>query len=118
MDAFSVIYEELCRLPAQGRATMVGYRVDKTVSENGTVTRGVCETENGMLKNIVETFKIKLYPDGSIRDIENGEDSPLIPPETPVSMIGSGRGFMGLTLPSRTWETGSRRPIWVKGLPL
>ena len=56
------------------------------------MTRGVCETENGMLKNIVETFKIKLYPDGSIRDIENGEDSPLIPPETPVSM-----NFWGFT---------------------
>ncbi len=91
-DAFPTIYKELCRLPAKGAATMVGYRVDKTVSENGTVTRGVCRTENGKLTKIVETFKIKLYPNGDIRDIENGEDSPLIPPETPVSM-----NFWGFT---------------------
>ncbi len=91
-DAFPTIYRELCRLPAEGAATMVGYRVDKTVSANGTVTRGVCRTENGKLTKIVETFKIKLYPNGDIRDIENGEDSPLIPPETPVSM-----NFWGFT---------------------
>lgn len=85
-DAFSTLYEELCRMPERGAAAMVGYRVDKTVSANGTVTRGICHTENGVLTKIVETFKIKLYPNGDIRDIENGEDSPLIPPETPVSM--------------------------------
>ena len=91
-DAFPTIYNELCKLPATGAATMVGYRVDKTVSENGTVTRGVCHTENGKLTKVVETFKIKLYPNGDIRDIENGEDSPLIPPDTPVSM-----NFWGFT---------------------
>ena len=91
-DAFPTIYAELCRLNAEGEATMVGYRVDKTVSANGTVTRGVCQTEGGRLTKIVETFKIKLYPNGDIRDIENGEDSPLIPPETPVSM-----NFWGFT---------------------
>ena len=91
-DAFPTIYNELCKLPEKGAATMVGYRVDKTVSENDTVTRGVCQTENGKLTKIVETFKIKLYPNGDIRDIENGEDSPLIPPETPVSM-----NFWGFT---------------------
>ena len=91
-DAFPTVYEELCKLPAEGAATMVGYRVDKTVSENGTVTRGVCHTENGKLTKVVETFKIKLYPNGDIRDIENGEDSPLIPPDTPVSM-----NFWGFT---------------------
>ena len=91
-DAFPTVYEELCQLPETGAATMVGYRVDKTVSENGTVTRGVCHTENGKLTKVVETFKIKLYPNSDIRDIENGEDSPLIPPDTPVSM-----NFWGFT---------------------
>ena len=92
VDAFRTIYGELVALPERGRATMVGYRVDKTVSEHGTVTRGVCHTEDGRLTKIVETFKIKLYPNGDIRDIENGEDSPLIPPDTPVSM-----NFWGFT---------------------
>ncbi len=92
VDAFETLYKELIKLPESGAGAMVGYRVDKTVSENGTVTRGVCHTENGKLTKIVETFKIKLYPNGDIRDIENGEDSPLIPPETPVSM-----NFWGFT---------------------
>ncbi len=91
-DAFPTIYRELCRLPERGAATMVGYRIDKTVSENGTVTRGVCHTKNDKLTKIVETFKIKLYPNGDIRDVEHGEDGPLIPPDTPVSM-----NFWGFT---------------------
>ena len=92
VEAFPTIYEELCKLQPTGEATMVGYRVDKTVSANGTVTRGICQTKDGKLTKVVETFKIKLYPNGDIRDIENGEDSPLIPPETPVSM-----NFWGFT---------------------
>ena len=35
------IYEELGRLPQQGKATMVGYLLRNTVSAHGTVSRGV-----------------------------------------------------------------------------
>ena len=86
VDAFRTIYEELIRLPESGAATMVGYRVANTVSENGSVTRGVCHVEDGKLTKIVETFKIKLFPDGTIRDTENGDDGPVLAPETPVSL--------------------------------
>ncbi len=37
---------------------MVGYRLVNTLTENGHVSRGVCEVENGELKNIVERTKI------------------------------------------------------------
>jgi len=37
---------------------MVGYDLDKTVSENGTVARGCCVIENGYLKDIIERTKI------------------------------------------------------------
>ena len=37
---------------------MVGYRLGNTVTENGTVSRGVCEIENGLLKAIAEHTKI------------------------------------------------------------
>ena len=37
---------------------MVGYDLDKTVSENGTVARGCCVLENGYLKDIIERTKI------------------------------------------------------------
>ena len=41
VDAFRVIYEELGRLEAEGEATMVGYRLDKTVSERQRDARRV-----------------------------------------------------------------------------
>ena len=64
---------------------MVGYAVENTLTENGTVSRGVCTTDaDGFLTDIVERTKIARTPDGSIRftDGEGGE----IAPGTPVSM--------------------------------
>ena len=37
---------------------MVGFRLANTLTENGHVSRGVCEIENGVLKTIVERTKI------------------------------------------------------------
>lgn len=37
---------------------MVGFRLVNTLTENGYVSRGVCETENGMLKTVTERTKI------------------------------------------------------------
>ena len=37
---------------------MVGYILGNTMSRNGSVSRGVCETENGCLKSITENTKI------------------------------------------------------------
>lgn len=37
---------------------MVGYILGNTMSRNGSVSRGVCETENGFLKSITENTKI------------------------------------------------------------
>lgn len=37
---------------------MVGFRLANTLTENGTVSRGVCTIEDGFLKNIVERTKI------------------------------------------------------------
>ena len=61
---------------------MVAYELKNTVSKNGSVTRGVCKNENGMLSSIVEVFDIVITDDGSIRDKEAGALDPL----TPVSM--------------------------------
>ena len=49
VDAYRAMYDELCRLPQSGRATMVGYLLKNTVSLNGTVSRGICRVENGEL---------------------------------------------------------------------
>ena len=68
VDAFRTIYAALSKLAETGEGTMVGYDLCNTVSEHGTVTRGVCATENGLLRKVHETYKIQLCPDGTIRD--------------------------------------------------
>ena len=85
-EAFEVMSAALENLHGAQDAAMVAYKLKNTVSPFGTVTRGVCHAENGVLKKVKETYKIKLFPDGTIRDTEPGEDGPLLHPETLVSM--------------------------------
>ncbi len=85
--AFEKIYDFLKNTSDDGKYhyAMVGYRIKNTVTEQGTVSRGVCAYENGMLTEIVERTKIGIRPDGSIYYTEDGVDYPL-EPETLVSM--------------------------------
>ena len=83
LDAYRTMYRALQELPEKGKATMVGYLLKNTASLHGTVSRGVCAVEDGMLRSVKETLKIQLYPDGSLRDL--AEDVPL-DPESVVSM--------------------------------
>ena len=71
---------------------MVGYRLKNTVSDNGTVSRGVCQLEEGSLKKVKETLKIKKYPDGRIADTETPDQEIPLDPESVVSM-----NFWGFT---------------------
>ncbi|MBR5390067.1 MAG: nucleotidyltransferase [Clostridia bacterium] len=64
---------------------MVGFRLCNTLSENGSVSRGVCVCENGFLRSVTERTAITKEADGRIVFAENGEIFPL-EPETPVSM--------------------------------
>lgn len=50
-SAFKAIYDELVSSDA---TCMVGYKLGNTLTENGTVARGVCDVENGILKSITE----------------------------------------------------------------
>lgn len=50
-SAFKTIYDELV---STDNPCMVGYKLGNTLTENGTVARGVCDVENGMLKGITE----------------------------------------------------------------
>lgn len=80
-DAFCVMSNALDSV-TDACGAMVAYELKNTVSQNGTVTRGICKTENGFLANIVETLDIALLPDGSIRDLGAG----TLEPNLPVSM--------------------------------
>ena len=93
-DAFAVMGKWLNELPegSTGKYSMVGFRICNTLSENGTVARGVCaKNEAGMLTDVVERTEI-MRVDGAIcyKD-ENGEWQP-VGEETPVSM-----NFWGFT---------------------
>lgn len=83
-DAFVTMYEALTQMSHTGQGAMVGYRLKNTVSDHGTVTRGVCFQKEGKLDRLQETYQIKKYPDGRICDTEKGE-VPL-DPDTLVSM--------------------------------
>ncbi len=64
---------------------MLGYRVKNTVTEQGTVSRGVCTVENGYLTDIVERTKIATENGRIFFTDEDGTEHDL-DPETVVSM--------------------------------
>ncbi len=86
-ESFKVLADYLRSIEGtEGRYAMVGYRVANTLSESGTVARGVCETdENGFLTKVTERTKILREEDGVIRFIEDDVKTPL-DDNTPVSM--------------------------------
>lgn len=92
IKSFETMFDSLTRLPDEGRAVMVGYFLKNTVSENGTVTRGVCESRDGKLFKVTETYKILQLPDGSIRETESGINGAPLDPDSLVSM-----NFWGFT---------------------
>ncbi len=87
-DAFKCMFDFLSTTKDDDkyRYCMVGYKVENTLTENGTVSRGVCtKDDNGFLASIVERTAIKRDSDGVIRFIQDNE-SGVIEQGTPVSM--------------------------------
>ena len=85
-DGYAVIGKYLSELAgSEGKYCMVGYEVSKTLSENGTVSRGVCTVNSeGNLEGMVERTKIERV-DGTIVFHDLGDPQPL-EENTPVSM--------------------------------
>ncbi|MDP4118097.1 MAG: sugar phosphate nucleotidyltransferase [Bacillota bacterium] len=50
--SFKILHDNLIDCP---NSFMIAYKLKNTFSENGTVTRGVCSTENGILTKVTET---------------------------------------------------------------
>ena len=88
--AFQKMYEFLSTATDPFGYCMVGYELGKTVTDNGSVARGVCSTDaQGNLTTITERTRIEKYP-GGIHFTEDGETWTDLPADTTVSM-----NFMG-----------------------
>ena len=89
-DSFMVVADYLKTAKAN-QYCMAGFRLDNTVSEHGSVSRGICSVdEDNMLTNVVERTKIEVTKNG-IEYIEN-EERFTLDPHVPVSM-----NFWGFT---------------------
>ena len=99
-DAFKVIYRYLSQAKNTDKldCCMVGYLLSNTVTENGSVARGVCTAdEKGYLADIVERLRIEKY-EGGIHFTEDGENWEHLADDTIVSMNmwGFTPGFLEL----------------------
>ena len=84
--AFSTIYDYLVANEDESAYAMVGYRLRNTVTEHGSVARGVCEVENGKLTNITERTKIYKRGDDAAFTEDDGQTFTDLPGSTIVSM--------------------------------
>jgi len=110
-SAFRVIYDAL--LTAQDTDKyhyfMVGYQLGNTVTDHGSVARGVCVTnEEGYLTAIAERTRIEKYPGGIHFTEDGGQTWTDLTPETPVSM-----NLWGYT-DSFLKEAGARFPDFLR----
>ena len=104
--AYQTLYDFLSAERPANEHAMVAYELRNTVTEHGTVARGVCQVENGLLTDVVERTKIK--KDGAdAAYTEDGESWVPLSGDVPVSMNfwGFGESMMD--------ELERRFPAWL-----
>ena len=84
-DAFKVASEYLKSEHKSNEFGMVGYIVSNTLTENGSVKRGVCELKDGYITNLVES-SVEKVNDKIIASPLDGRDSFEVNDDTLVSM--------------------------------
>ncbi len=105
-------FEAICRFlnekHDENEHAMVGYRVENTLTENGSVARGICEVDGqGRLLSITERTKVEPRPGGAAFT-EDGQEYTFVPAGTRVSM--NLWGFQ----PSILKEIEKRFPAWLR----
>lgn len=94
--AFSTVYDFLNVQDDENKHAMVAYRLRNTVTENGSVSRGICTAEDGYLKDVTECLRIE--KDGSDARTTEDDGKTWIPlsGDTLVSMNlwGFGHGIL------------------------
>lgn len=87
--AFQMLYDYLTTHADDElyRYVMVAFHIEKTITENGHVARGVCQVdENHFLKEITERTRIEKKGDEAAYTLDEGASWTPIPDRTPVSM--------------------------------
>ena len=88
-DAFKKIYDFLSTTSDDDkyRYTMVGYKLENTLTENGHVARGICTIdEDGYLDQVVERTHIERHGEGAAFTEDEGETWTELPLDAVVSM--------------------------------
>ena len=108
VTAFQVLYDFLAADRPESEYAMVGFRLKNTVTEHGSVARGVCEVENGLLRGVTERTKIvKRGADAAFTE-DDGETWTELSGDTLVSM-----NFWGFT-PLYLYELARRFPAFLE----
>lgn len=79
-EAYQKVHDYLVQEPGNGdilSICMAGFRLGNTLSDNGSVTRGVCRIENGCLAGVEETHNIYKTETGAEARYEDGTVQPL-----------------------------------------
>ncbi len=97
--AFQLVYDHLCAISSGQAAShvMIAYRLDQTISEHGSVSRGICQIDSdGYLASIVERTRIEHRGAGLAYLADDGQTWQPIPDDTRVSMNiwGFSAGFL------------------------
>lgn len=109
-DAFGKIYKALKKTNLSAKPmefSMVGYQLGNTVTDSGKVARGVCQTEDGKLQNIIERTYVVKTPDGPAYSLDGGETLVPLAGDSTVSM-----NFWGFT-PALFDELDRRFPLFL-----
>ena len=88
VEAYRIAYERLCTMQDEAGTDyfMVGYELQNTLTENGYVSRGICDTDaQGCLTHVIERTHIISTCDGPMYT-ENKADYHRLPADVPVSM--------------------------------
>lgn len=86
VSGFQTLYDFLTTSNDDNEYAMVGYTLANTVSEYGSVARGVCNYENGTLSNVRELTKIEVHGDKIEHTMDDGATWEELPKDSLVSM--------------------------------
>ena len=103
--AYQALYDYLVSERPENEHAMVAYLLRNTVTENGSVARGVCRVEDGFLAGVTERTHIEKRGSDAAYT-EDGETFIPLPGDSPVSMNFWGFGQQMLH------ELVSRFPAW------